>query len=387
MQKKSKVAFVIHPIERWGGAESHLRDMIKIYPNCDVYTAWHDKKISSKLNIDPTKGKIITSWIQNLPFKQKFKMELIPLQPRAYKKMLIQNYDLVWIISDGFEKLVRLKNNKVEVLNVLTPPRFLWMNSRSTQSHPNRVAFKTYKAIEDRLHPKWRSADKSAVKRFDHIVSISNEIRARVAKTYGKYSDVLYPPVHLDQIRFNKSMTSREKWMLYLGRIESYKGVGIMIEACAFLRQPLKIAGTGSDIERMKQLVVDLEATDIIEILGFVSEDEKLNLLQKARALLFPVLDEDFGIVPIEAMGAGCPVIAYKGGGAAETIVHGETGVFFEDYSAQGVVDAIRDFGSQGFQPSVIRAHAQEFSFERYENKLRTYVTAISKEEKSSAKG
>ncbi|WKZ30871.1 MAG: glycosyltransferase [Candidatus Dojkabacteria bacterium] len=383
MQKKSKVAFVIHPLYTWGGAEAMLRDMIRVYPNSDVYTAWYDKKITDQLGI---KGKVYASYLQKFPLKKKLRQELIPLLPKAYKKMVIQNYDLVWVISDQFEKQITLRNNNVEVLNIMTPPRFLWMDTRSTVNLP-KPTYKAYKSIEDKLHPKWQSIDKAAVKRFKYISSISNDVRSRVAKIYGEYSEVLYPPVKLDHIRFTKSMSSREKWFLYLGRIESYKGIEMLIEACAFLKHQLKIAGTGSDIERMRQLVAELEATDLIEIMGFVSEEQKLELLEKARALVFPVKDEDFGIVPIEAMAAGCPVIAFNGGGAAETVVHGSTGILFDDYTAQGLVDAIHEFEIHGFKPNVIRSHAQEFSYERFENKFRTYVDAIAKETLSKRGG
>lgn len=373
MQKnKSKVAFVIHPLHTMGGAEAHMRDLIKIFPNCDLYTAWHDSKISSQLGLKG-RNQIKTSWLQKLPFKNRFKQELIPLLPNAYKNMNIQGYDLVWILSDGFEKMVSLKNNRLAVLNILTPPRFLWMESRSTKDSA-KATFKLYKNIENRLHPKWQEQDRVAAKRFKNIVSNSKDVQSRVARIYGEYSDVLYPPVRLEHIHFNKSMSSREKWFLYLGRVENYKGVEMIVEACAFLKHPLKIAGTGADIERIKGLVKQLEAEQFIEVLGYVSEEQKLELLEKSRALLFPVKDEDFGIVPIEAMAAGCPVVAYNGGGAAETVVHGQTGVLYSDYSAQGVVDAIREFEEHGFKPSDIRAHAQDFSTMRFENKFRNYI-------------
>lgn len=374
IQKNDKVAFVIHPIHTIGGAERYLKHVIEIFPNSEIFTVWHDKNVTKKLFPNT---KINSSLLQLLPFKNKIKDELIPLQGWFYEKMRIKNYDLVWIISDGFEKRVRPRDCRAEVLNILTPPRFLWSGNRSIKE-ADSWTYKLYdKFLKDRLHSRWLKKDIEAVERYDNVVSISGEVRERVAKQYGAYSDVLYPPVETESIKHNKQIGKREDWFLYLGRVESYKGVDLAIKACVEAGYKIKIAGKGRDKVKLEEWVTRSGAEKYVEFLGFVSDKKKKDLLYTARALIFPVKDEDYGIVPIEAMAAGCPVIAYRGGGVKETVVDEKTGVFFDEYSDESLKHGIKRFFEIAFDPQDIKSRAKEFSPDRFENKLKTYLQGI----------
>ena len=158
--------------------------------------------------------------------------------------------------------------------------------------------------------------DVKAAKESDVIVANSNVVAKRVESIYGRKAEVIYAPVEIEEIPINTDISKREKWFLYSGRVELYKGVELAIRACVDLKRPLQIQGTGFDEERLKGIVQELNAKGIVKFLGYVSDEEKISLMQRCKALLYPVRDEDFGVVPIEANAAGAPVIAHRSGGS-----------------------------------------------------------------------
>jgi glycosyltransferase involved in cell wall biosynthesis len=164
---------------------------------------------------------------------------------------------------------------------------------------------------------------------------------------------------------------------LYLGRVEEYKGVELMIRAVAKSKKKLKVAGTGSALEDMKRLVKELNAEDNIEFLGYVEDSLKGELIYNCKGLIFPVRDEDFGIVPVEANAAGCPVLAYKGGGVLETIVDGKTGLFFSEYTVESLSKALDEWDEYHFDAEDCLNQSQKFSFEVFQNNILNIVNEI----------
>ena len=199
----------------------------------------------------------------------------------------------------------------------------------------------------------WQRWDRNAARRCYKIAAISNVVKERVKEYYDYDADVIYPPVEVRKIQSAKKVNRKENWFLYLGRVETYKGVDLAIKACVNAGVPLKIAGRGDHFEAMRELVKKLNARGLVKFLGYVTEEQKVNLLSRTKALIFPVRDEDFGIVPVEANAAGTPVIAYKEGGVLETISQDNprTGIFFDKYSVRELSKILRKFDSEDYNP------------------------------------
>jgi len=194
----------------------------------------------------------------------------------------------------------------------------------------------------------------------------------RIEKYYRRRADVVYPFVEWE--KFKDVIPSGGKYFLIVSRLAPWKKLDIAIEACAKLGLPLKVVGEGPDEIRLKRLVDggDDGATKI-EFLGYVSEEQKRKLLSECTALLHPQL-EDFGLVPLEAMACGKPVIAYAGGGALETVVPTKTGEFFHEQTTESLVAAIKKFDSKRYSPEACRTQAQQFSREKFEGYLRNLI-------------
>ena len=225
----------------------------------------------------------------------------------------------------------------------------------------------------------WKKWDRDAANSADRMIANSNVVRDRIKKFYGRDSDVIYPPVEVKSIMQFSKGKRKENWFFYLGRIERYKGVELAIRACFENKVPLKIAGIGDDLDRMKELVHKLNAKGFVKFLGFVSDKERLELLSKCRALIFPVKDEDFGIVPVEANASGTPVIAYKEGGVIETVSESnpKSGVFFDRYDYKSLSKVINKFDSREYKSENCRKQAENFAVEIFSFKLRSYVEDV----------
>jgi glycosyltransferase involved in cell wall biosynthesis len=366
-----KIALVVHPLVLWGGGEYYLRVLSDLLPTAPIYTAWYNP---SFVNNHFPDRRIMASHLQKLPLKKRFSRELIPLLPKAYKKFDFSGFKLVIVVSDAFEKNLTIANNTKVWLHILTPPRFLWLENRASQAS-KRITYRLYKSLfEHKLHQKWQKIDIEATRRADFITSISNTVAQRVKRFYNLDSEVLYPPVELYNHNQNTKPLPREDWFLYFGRIEAYKGIELAIRACIRLKKKLKVAGTGSDAERLKTIANEMNGSNYIQFIGFVSEEEKWDLYRRCKALIYPVKDEDFGIVPVEANSAGTPVIAYAGGGAIETIMDGETGFLFRDYSVDALCKKMTAIKSMSIDKEVCRNQAQLFSRDIFEGKVISIV-------------
>jgi len=161
---------------------------------------------------------------------------------------------------------------------------------------------------------------------------------------------------------------------LYVGRVEKYKGVDLMVKSCINAKTKIKIAGKGSFLEELKKIVRDLNGEGFVEFLGYVDNEQKADLLFNCKALIFPVKDEDFGLVPIEANAAGTPVLAFAGGGVLETVIDGVTGKFFKEYSSFALEQELKKWHTYSFDPNECKKQSQKFSFDVFENKM-LYLT------------
>lgn len=369
------MAIVCHPLTTWGGAEYNTTVLAKIFHKVTIYTSYFDEDfVKENLN----KFTVKASFLQKIPFRKKLGGLIVPFLPFAYYLLNLKKHDLVIVVTDGFEKFIRVGRNADLIHYILTPPRFLWMKKSSYTRKD--IFYLIYKKIVSFFIDKvWKYYDKKFAKKADLSISISEAVQKRVAKYYGKDSVIVYPPVEVTKMKYNRNTQNREDWFLYLGRVETYKGVEIAIKACIKNGLKLKVAGTGNDLERMKNLVNEMKIKHLVGFMGFVSEKMKRELLYKCKALIYPVYEEDFGIVPVEANASGCPVIAYKSGGVIETIKEGETGAFFDEWNEDSLSEVLSNFDKMSFSGQKCNENSMSFSREIYENKMKGIINGLTK--------
>ena len=374
-----KVAIVSEPLYKHGGAEIHLKYILNAFPNSELFTAYYDKEFVSKFfpNV-----KIHHSFMQHLLGRDKFRYFFMLLQPLAYKSFRFKGFDVLLTYSIAFAKFAHARNIK-HIDICMTPPKFLWqkkgrvLKGAKQLEGTNRSLFKFYHFFTDTILEKiWQRWDRNAARKCYKIAGISNVVKRRIKKYYDYDADVLYPPVEVKRIKELKKINKKENWFLYLGRVETYKGVDLAIKACVNANVPLKIAGMGDDFENMRSLVKKLNAKGLVKFLGYVSDEQKFNLLARTKALIFPVKDEDFGIVPVEANASGTPVIAYKEGGVLETIseINPKTGIFFDKYTVKSLQEVLSKFKSEQYDPDNCRKQADNFASEIFVYKIQNYV-------------
>jgi glycosyltransferase involved in cell wall biosynthesis len=375
-----KMAVVTDVLYKYGGSEKHLEYILKTFPNSELFVPYYGKEFVEKHFPDV---EIHQSFLRLFPFKKKLKYFYLLLHPLAFKSFRFKNFDGVLSHSIIFAKFAKAPKGKKHINSCMSPPKFLWQkDDRSLKKDQqlkgiNRLLFNFYTFFMDTfLEDLWKKWDRKAAQKVDNIIVISKTVKRRVKKYYGINSDVIYPPVEVEKLQEGKPINRRENWFLYLGRIETYKGVELAIRACVDANVPLKIVGKGDDEQRMHDLVKELGAKGLVSFLGYVSDQEKENLLKRARALIFPVRGEDFGIVPVEANAVGTPVIAYRSGGVVETVSEDnpKTGVFFKKYDYKALSKILKNFDEEDFDSKNCMSHAQEFDASIFMYKLKTYV-------------
>lgn len=377
-EKEFKVAIVSDGLTASGGAERVIEEILHIYPNAKIYTSVADKEVVQKHfpNV-----KVIKSFVHYIPFERYFRKELYLLYPIAYRLFSFLGYDVVISVSSAFGKFVKPWSRKTKhFVYCLTPPKFFWMKEGRAYKDTDRASYKFYSFFMDTILEKiWQYWDRKAIRSADYVIAISNVVKDRIKKFYDIDSPVIYSPVKVKDIVMNKNSESRENWFLYLGRIERYKGINVAVAACAEARVPLKVAGAGSQEEDMKSLVLELNAKGLVKFIGAPTDDEKYDLLRRCKALIFPVKDEDFGIVPIEANAAGAPVIALRSGGVVETISENspKTGMFFNEWDALSLAEALKSFDPDDYDPYNCRHQAEQFSAELFRYKLNNYINDV----------
>jgi len=353
-----RIAFVHEYLNQFGGAERTLAVLVEMFPTAPIYTLLYNEKATRGL----FKGRTIqTSFLQKFPGAASHHEWYPLLMPLAIEQFDFSAYDIVISLSASFAKGIVTKPHARHICYCLTPPRFLWDNSQKFGKDfgfPPLVRFASQPLITY-----LRMWDHSAAGRVDEFWRISNFVGKRIQKYYHKSSVLIYPPI--DIAMFTVSVEPAQNYFLMVGRLVSYKKFDVAIRAFNELKLPLKIVGTGPEKERLKKM-----ASANIEFLGQISDEELGRHYRGARALIFPQ-EEDFGIVPLEAMASGRPVIAYRGGGAEETIIENETGMFFETQTLEAIIDAVNKFSGQEFSPARCRSRAEEFSIDCFKKNIK----------------
>lgn len=354
-----KIAIVCDWLTNSGGAEKVILAMHKLFPTAPIYTSlYNEKKVKGFEN-----AKIITSGLQKIPGAANKHQLFIGQMPRSFENFNLDEYDIVLSSSHACAKGVITSPATMHVSYCHSPMRYAWENSINYVREYNINPL--IKKIAPWMIHKLRLWDRVSADRVDHFLTNSNYVKRRIFKYYRKPATVIHPFVNTDKFQLSES---RDDFYLAVGRLTPYKKFDLIIEAFNKLQLPLKIAGTGvAQKELMKK------AGPTIEFLGYVSDTDLTNLYQRTKALIFPQI-EDFGIIPLEAMACGCPVIAYAKGGALETVKEGKTGIFFNEQNPSSLSKAIQEFEKQTFNHKHIRKHAENFSETVFTEKLLKYI-------------
>lgn len=285
--------------------------------------------------------------------------------PMAVEFFDLRKFDLVISDASAFAKGVITSPDTLHICYCHAPTRYLW---DYTHQYIKELKYNKYikKVISLALNY-IRIWDKSAADRVDKYIANSQTVQKRIKKYYRRNSVVINPPVEIDKFYISDS---QENYFLIGGRLAPYKRVDLVIEALIKLNKKLKIFGSGVDLERLKKIAGN---NLNIEFLGKVDDEKKAELYSKCLAFINPQ-EEDFGITVVEAMASGRPVIAYKKGGATETVIENKTGKFFHEQTADDLYNVLKNFNSNHFNPREIREHAKQFSKEKFKEKIKNFI-------------
>ncbi|MDP2816406.1 MAG: glycosyltransferase [Rectinemataceae bacterium] len=343
-----KVAIIHYWLVGMRGGERVLEALCRMYPDADIFTnVYIPKEITETIK----SHKITTTFIQNLPRVATWYQRYLFLMPLALEQLDLRGYNLVISSESGPAKGVITDPDCLHVCYCHSPMRYLW------DMYPGYLSGKDFitKNIMKLAFSYLRIWDVTSAARVDRIVANSSFVAQRIHKYWRRESVVIPPPVAVE--RFTVSRTSGD-YYLWVGQLIRYKRPDLAIKAFTSSGRRLIVAGAGYEIESLKSI-----AGPSIEFVGHVTDAEVTTLLVGCKALVFPGV-EDFGIVPVEAMASGKPVIAFRRGGALESVVERETGLFFNEATPEAlnaVIDAFeRD--SSWVNPDVIREHAERFT-------------------------
>jgi len=334
-----------------GGSEKVVLELLRLLPGADVYTSVYDPSVWAA----PLDGhRVRASFLDRIPNARTQYPKLLPLMNAAFESFDLSDYDLVVSSSHSCAKNVVTQPGTLHVCYCHTPMRHAW-EPRFLQGEDLGLVARLAARL---LVPSLRRRDLAGASRPDVFVANSTHVADRIAKYYRREAEVVAPPIEVDA---HLARPRREDdYYLVLGRVVPYKRVDLALAACARLGRKVKVAGAGRALDAAR-----VHAGADAELLGFVPDDELGDLISGARALLFPG-EEDFGIVPVEVQAAGVPVIAYGAGGIRDSVVDGETGLFFDHQTVDALADAIVAFEARSFDEQVIRDNARRFGPERF---------------------
>jgi glycosyltransferase involved in cell wall biosynthesis len=348
-----KTAIVHYWLVGMRGGEKVLEALLELFPEADVYTHVYSRRaVSPAINAH----RIYTSFIQKLPFAARLYQKYMPLMPGALLKFDLQGYDLVISSEAGPAKGVVVNPDAWHLCYCHSPARYLW----DLYHEYGRRASWVSRVFMRLLTPSLRLWDAVSANLVDRFAANSTYVARRIRRYYNREAVVVYPPANIE--KFLDVERRPGDFYLFFGQLAGYKRADLAIAACVKAGKKLVVAGGGAhrrDVARWKK-------SGLVTFAGRVSDERLKELYAAAKALLFPGI-EDFGLVPVEANAAGCPVIAYRKGGVLDSVKEGVTGLFFDEQTADSLSDAIERFESMAAQGrfdnrAAFSAHVEQFS-------------------------
>ena len=357
------VALIHHWLVNMRGGEKVLEMLCELFPDADIFTHVVDHS-----NISDTfkQHRIYTTFINRLPFAKRFYPRYMPLMPLALEQLDMRHYDLVISIESGPAKGIITLPHTMHICYCNTPMRYIWGMYHDYIGQLNSVLRLLARPIAHYI----RQWDYISAGRVDHFIANSDNVAKRITKYYRRDSTIIYPPVDVDKI---SPADKHEDFYLLAGHLTAYKSPDLAISAFNRIGKPLVVIGEGDQLKRLKSI-----AKSNIQFLGWQSDEVLRSYYARCKALIFPG-EEDFGIVPVEAMAAGRPVIAYGKGGALETIVDETTGLFFHQPTADALIEAISRFEQNidTFTPETIMRHAKQFDCDSFKAKILDLISKV----------
>ena len=355
-----KTAIVHEWLVNYAGSEKCVESFINICPDATVYSLVDFLNEEQREII--LKGKFAqTSFIQKLPGANTRHRYYLPLFPKAIESFDLSDYDIIISSSHAVAKGVKTNKKQLHISYCYSPMRYAWDNADEY--------LKGFKGSVAKLFIKYlRRWDLKSSKNPDYIVAISEHIRKKIKRIYNRDADVIYPPVDTDKFQLE---TNKSDYYLAASRLVPYKKIDLIIDAFAkMLDKKLVVIGSGPEKEK-----IIAKATPNIDVIGYQDFESLKSYMQKAKAFVFAA-EEDFGIVVVEAMACGTPVIAFGIGGAAETVVDGVTGILFPEQTVDSIVEAVKRFDviSHSMNYKEIRLHSERFSRQTFERNIKDYV-------------
>ncbi len=353
---KKKVALIHDWLLHYRGGEKVLEALCELYPDADIYTLFYRKG-----RVCPTieRHRIIASFLNRIPGAHRFYRFLLPLFPLAVERWDLKEYDIVISSSHCVAKGVIAPPHAFHLSYVYTPMRYAW------DQYSNYFAKKAWEPFAFLILHYLRMWDSTTAARVDHFIADSHSVARRIGLYYRREAEVIPAFVDLHAFKPTGAIPTND-YYLVASALVPYKRVEMAIEACQILHRRLLIVGEGPEMARLKT-----KAGPNVTFLGRVPFEQLRSAYENCKALLFPG-EEDFGIVPLEAMAMGRPVIAYGRGGALDTVVDGETGILFSSATAKGLVAAMVEFeAGPPFSSSACIARARDFSREKFKQRFR----------------
>lgn len=363
-----KVALVHDYLREYGGAERVLEALHDIFPDAPVYVAYYNPSGLGSHASKIAKWDVRTSFIQKLPFPNKLLSAYRIFAPMAFESFDLKEYDLV-ISSCNiyYSKAVITKPEALHISYIHSPPRYLYGYTTSFNYKKHWWTRIGAEYINHFL----RIYDFETSQRPDILIANSKNVAQRIKKFYRRDDVVvIYPPVDIQE--FMTQERGSKDYFLSLSRLSKGKGLDVIVEAAIIAGVPLKVAGTGPELESLKKLS---NGNSRIEFLGEVTDAERVRLYSGAKALIVASEDEDFGITAIESQAAGTPVIAIRQGGYLESVVEGKTGEFFDEPTSESLASVLQQFDPSKYKSEDLLKQAEKFSKERFKKQILNLVS------------
>jgi glycosyltransferase involved in cell wall biosynthesis len=358
--RKPKVAIVHYWLVGMRGGEKVVEALCRLYPDADIFTHVH---VPAAMSETLARHRITTSFISRMPMAARFYQRYLPLMPLALEQLDLRGYDLIISSESGPAKGIIPPPGAVHICYCHSPMRYIWNMFHDYRSRSGLLTRMLMPVFGHYI----RNWDAISATRVDHFVANSRTVAARIRRYYRRESEVIFPPVDVDAFEVLPPERIGD-FHLMVGELVRYKRPELAVEAFNRSGRKLVVIGGGEMLAELKAL-----ARPNVTIMGPQPFAVLKDHYARCQALLFPG-EEDFGIVPVEAMASGRPVVAYGRGGATETVVDGVTGVFFDEQSVEAIDAAVERCARLDLDPRAIAAHARRFSAEQFERRMGGFI-------------